>query len=226
MLVPPNRENIMSILKKASALAVSAALIAMPVVPASAASLSANMVAAPSISVANDASDLFNVGDSNLQYRHGRYYNNRRHHRRHRRGISPGEIVAGVLVLGGIAAIASAASKKKKQEQQYENRDYRYDSNQDRRYNDNQRRDPRGDDRQAFSGNGIDQAVNACSGAAAQAAGNNARVDQIESISRDGQGWRVQGALSGSSNRSFTCGATNGQVDFVQLSKNRLSYNN
>ena len=33
---------------------------------------------------------------------------------------------------------------------------------------------------------------------------------------RDGEGWRVEGDLSGGDDASFTCGATNGEVDFVQ----------
>ncbi len=45
-------------------------------------------------------------------------------------GIDAGDVIAGALIIGGIAAIASAASKKDRYG--YNDRDYRYDNN--RRY--------------------------------------------------------------------------------------------
>jgi hypothetical protein len=51
-----------------------------------------------------------------------------------------------------------------------------------------------------------------CSNAAER---DGARVNEIRSVTRDGDGWRVEGGLSGGQDESFTCGATNGEVDFV-----------
>ncbi len=57
-------------------------------------------------------------------------------------------------------------------------------------------------------------AVEACSSAAER---DGARVEEIRNVTRDGEGWRVEGRLSGGKDDDFTCGATNGEVDFVQF---------
>jgi len=98
------------------------------------------------------------------------------------RGISAGDIIAGAVILGGIAAIASASS----------NRGDRYN---DRRYND------RRGDRRGYRGNrgNGERAVQRCIRAAerdAQRYGYGyANVTQIRDVDRTRYGWRVKGRI-------------------------------
>jgi hypothetical protein len=98
-------------------------------------------------------------------------------HRRHRGGIDAGDVVAGVLVLGAIAAIAGAA-----------------DSDNDRR---RQRAEPyrepmREPARGYQSSRGIDSAVGMC---VDQIERGSDRVDSVDNAARTADGWRVSGAL-------------------------------
>jgi hypothetical protein len=116
----------------------------------------------------------------------------------HRDRVDAGDVLTGILIIGGIAAIASAASKSTKRD-----RDYRRDD--DRRYPDEQyRRDsntgygqdnrPEWRERSGGTstgvGGGIDNAVNACID---EVASGSARVDGVDNVNREGRGWRVQG---------------------------------
>jgi hypothetical protein len=69
----------------------------------------------------------------------------------------------------------------------------------------------------AYGSNDLGEAVSACSSAAERSAGNGARVSEIRSVTREGNGWRVEGQLDGRTNDSFTCSASNGQVDDVRI---------
>ncbi len=127
----------------------------------------------------------------------------RRH--RHRDRVDAGDIIAGIGILAGIAIIADAASKSSKRERRSDRRsDYPHP---ERRYP---------------SSNDLGAAVSACSNAAETAAGDGTRVDEIRSATRDGEGWRVSGYLSG--NRGFDCGVTAGNVDFIQLNDRAGEY--
>jgi len=160
-------------------------------------------------------------------------YRGNRGHRRHRDGISGGDILAGILVIGGIAAIASAASKKNR-ERRYEERDYRSENqryeepdyrNENQRYEDRPTAD-RYDDRYDRGTGDMESAINACSDAAERQAGRDARVSAVQSVVRDGEGWRVEGELANSDQRTFLCGASEGRVDFVQLGNGDLAFAN
>jgi len=148
-----------------------------------------------------------------------RGYRGYRGHRRHRDGISGGDVLAGILVIGGIAAIASAASKNNR-DRRYEDRDYR---NENARYDD-RRADMRDNDRYDRGTGDMESAINVCSNAAERQAGRDARVSAIESVVRDGAGWRVEGELANSAERSFLCGASDGRVDFVQIGDGELAF--
>ncbi len=123
---------------------------------------------------------------------------------RHRDKVDAGDILTGIGILAGIAIIASAASK-----------------------NDRDRRDEPPPPPERYpddigyaapsAGNDIGSAVELCSAAAENRAGNDARVEEIRSATRDGNGWRVEGTLSGYGAAGFTCGAHDGVVDFIQL---------
>ncbi|WP_417595008.1 hypothetical protein [Parasphingorhabdus sp.] len=157
----------------------------------------------------------WNADSENAQGWRG--YRGYRGHRRHRGGIDGGDVLAGILVIGGIAAIASAASKSNR-DQRYENRDYRSENS---RYE-----APRYDSRSNRGTGDMESAINACSNAAERQAGRDARVEFIESVARDGGGWRVEGQLANSDQRTFLCGATDGRVDFVQIGNGDLAFAN
>ena len=213
----------MTITKKISAIFASTALVFTGFAPAMAAPIS------PAISTALpiEASELGWSSEKETVNRHRRYRGYRGYGRnRHRRNrVDGGDIVAGILILGGIAAIASAASKNKRN-RRYEDRDYRNERRSDNSRYDNRRSDERSDTRNSRGTGSMDQAINACADAAERKAGKKARVSEIRSVSKDGTGWRVEGDLSDSKERTFLCGSTDGRVDFVQLGTSDLAYNN
>lgn len=137
----------------------------------------------------------------NTQY-HRRY----RGYRRNR--IDGGDVLAGVLILGGIAAIASAASnsneRREREERRREYEQRRYD---DRRYDDNRRSNPRSSD-----GSGIDNAVSICLAEIEQ----DVRVDSVDGATRNASGWMVSGTLFNGS--GFTCQIdNNGRISNVDF---------
>lgn len=117
-------------------------------------------------------------------------------HYKHDR-VDAGDIFAGVLIIGAIAAIASASSKAKKEQRQVEP-EPRYPDN------DYQRGNPGSygnDDRPEWrEGTGIDSAVNRCRDEVSR---GTTRVDTVESVAREGDGWRVQGRATGGG--AFSC---------------------
>ncbi|WP_156472108.1 hypothetical protein [Sphingorhabdus sp. M41] len=199
-----------------SALAASAALIFTGFSPA----MAAPMHSGTTIATPIDAGALGWTAASDKAQGWGGY-RGYRGHRRHRDRIDGGDILAGILVIGGIAAIASAASKNNR-DRRYEDRDYRSDNP---RYDD-WRANPREDSRYDRGTGDMESAINACSDAAERQAGRDARVSAIESVVRDGEGWRVEGALSNSDQRTFLCGAREGRVDFVQIGNGDLAFAN
>ena len=111
-------------------------------------------------------------------------------------GIDAGDVIAGALIIGGIAAIASAGSSNR-YDRGYGNRDrYNgYDRN-DRYGND---RYGRGDDRDGYgnSGYGSRQAVDQCVRAAQRDASRSgwARVTDVTTINRINGGYEIRGRL-------------------------------
>lgn len=118
----------------------------------------------------------------------------RRHHRR--RGIDGGDVIAGVLILGGIAAIASAASNKneRRDNRRYDDRRYEDRRPDDRRYDDRRNTNPR-----SSGGSGLDSAVDQCLAEIER----DVRVETVDNASRDASGWVVSGTLFNGS--GFTC---------------------
>lgn len=126
-------------------------------------------------------------------------------HRHRDRGIDAGDVFAGVLILGGIAAIASAASKSKKEREQRREEDYRYpDDQRDRDYDRNGDRgyDGRGDDSRPDwrESRGINDAIDRC---ASEVERGDRRIESVESVNREGEGWRVAGRMDGG--KEFSC---------------------
>ncbi|OYX66221.1 MAG: hypothetical protein B7Y88_04810 [Sphingomonadales bacterium 32-64-17] len=105
-------------------------------------------------------------------------YDRYRGHRN--RGIDAGDVIAGVLVIGAIAAIASSARNNSRE---------RYDERYPRR--EPAQADYRRGSRSSESG--IDRAVDIC---VDQAERGSARVDSVDDASRRPDGWRVSGRMS------------------------------
>jgi hypothetical protein len=122
---------------------------------------------------------------------------------RHRDRVSTGDVLAGILIIGGIAAVASAASNANKNKRR--DQDYRYPDNDSQRrerssggYADDDRSD-RSDSR-GGSDVAIDSAIDRCIDEVSR---GSTKIDEVDSVNRDGDGWRVQGRTSGGG--QFTC---------------------
>ena len=150
-------------------------------------------------------------------------------------GPSAGEIIAGVAIIGAIAAIASSGNK----DRGYRDNDYRGD-----RYgNDRYGNDRYGNDRYSESrfGNGYRQigqrqAVNRCVRAAERGATayGRANVTDIRDIDRTRYGYRIKGRIlvqqgrdryrrGGSDKGNFTCYIEGNRVSDVRYSGLRHS---
>ncbi|WP_156777217.1 hypothetical protein [Erythrobacter sp. NAP1] len=150
--------------------------------------------------------DWYAPGAEPLEYR--RYRRGWRRGWRGRRGIRGGDVLAGVLVLGGIAAIASAASNNRRRDRDVVivERD-RVRDRDDRRYDD-RRSNPR-----ASSGSGLDNAVSIC----LDEIERDVRVDAVNNASRTPSGWVVSGTLFNGA--GFNCRIdNNGRVSGVDYS--------
>jgi hypothetical protein len=130
---------------------------------------------------------------------------------RHRDRVDAGDVITGILIIGGIAAIASAASSNNKKKR-YERRsdDDRYE---DDRYERDDNRDYSRDSRPEWQeGSGINGAINRCMTEVSR--GSN-RVEEVDSVNRDGDGWRVQGRSSAG---NFICSIDqNGRIRNVEV---------
>jgi len=146
--------------------------------------------------------------------------------RHHDRGINAGDVIAGAVILGGIAAIASAASKKDRHRDNYRS-DYR-DRNYNRSYNTNVRYDDRG---YTAGRAAVKRCVKAAERQARRFGGfRYADVTQIRDVERTGYGVRVKGRIEVDGSRGygnggfdrgkFTChldGRGRPQVDFKNI---------
>ncbi len=113
--------------------------------------------------------------------------------RHHDDGIDGGDILTGLLILGGVAVIVGAASDSAK------NRDQRA------RYPEPRYPQPAApgygvDDRPQWNeSGGINSAVNRCMDEIDR---GRTRVDSVDSVNRTGDGWRVEGRADGG---AFSC---------------------
>ncbi len=139
---------------------------------------------------------------------------------RHRdRGIDAGDVIAGAVIIGGIAALAGAFDNNDRRDRNYRDRNYR-----DRNYRgDNNYRSNRGNGQRA-----VERCIRAAERQARRFGGYRyADVTQIRDIDRTRYGFRVQGRLQvqGSNNYRgrvsdrgrFTCYIESGnrpQIDF------------
>ena len=136
-------------------------------------------------------------------------------YRHHHGGVDGGDILAGALIIGGIAAIASAASNSGRNDGGYRYREsYPYPS-----YRPQYRGSSNYSDR-GYSSGAIDSAVNACVGEVER---GQDRVAAVDNASRTTDGWRISGQLDGGSD--FSCAIDNdGRIRSVDLGDG-YSYN-
>jgi hypothetical protein len=195
--------------------------LSMAVTPASAAPLHAASRPLAATAVAWQGWSPGNETANN--HRDYRGYRDYRHYRRHGGGLDTGDVIAGVLVLGGIAAIASAASNNSQRQREttsypdYRDSDYRQG---DYRDGDNPSRDRPYDYRGAqqdngsrySDGRGMDRAADMCVREVEQ----REQVGEVGNVARTANGWRVDGSLR--SGRGFTCEIGNdGRIADVQV---------
>ncbi|MBA4748506.1 MAG: hypothetical protein H2056_07310 [Sphingopyxis sp.] len=138
-----------------------------------------------------------------------------RRHWHHRDRVDAGDVIAGIFLIGAIAAIADSAGKSRDRDRDRDRRDddYRYEPQpRDEDY----RSAPQRGDRQWVPGNnGAEtRAVDACSWAAEGELGEDARVGQIDEVAAGDRGWRVTGTVAapGTMPRDFTCTYRGGRV--------------
>ncbi len=121
--------------------------------------------------------------------------------RHHDRDVDAGDVITGILIIGGIAAIASAASSENKRErerrerEEREARDYRYEPQADTRgYT-------QGDERPIYrESSGINAAIERCVGEIER---GSSRVEEVETVGKQGNAWRIEGRMQGG--ESFAC---------------------
>ena len=142
---------------------------------------------------------------------YGGQYGHRRHHDR---GVSAGDVIAGVAILGVFAAIASAASKPKAP--RYPEPVFNdYPQNDDRRTEQNRH----------GSINSENAAVDACATAAEERGGSTASVREITTVDANSDGWDVEGVVEQRSDwrdrsadrKRFTCSVRFGSVETVYI---------
>lgn len=131
-------------------------------------------------------------------------------HHHHRDGVDAGDVLAGLLIVGGIAAIAAAASKANRDKRERE-RDWRYPDSGWRDAPDQRDHIPPYDRRYEAAGTGawsgswrsggsMDGAVDIC---AERVERGDRQIESVESVSREPEGWRVDGRIEGG--RDFSC---------------------
>ncbi|KPP94953.1 hypothetical protein [Erythrobacter sp. HL-111] len=145
---------------------------------------------------------------------------------RGRRGVRAGDVLAGAVIVGGIAAIASAAANNRRRERdvviverdrvRYDDRRYddrRYDDRRydDRRYDDRRYDTPRAAPRRSGA-SGLQGAVNMC----LTEIERDVRVDGVDNVQRTAGGWAVTGTLFDGS--SFLCSiGSDGRIDTIDF---------
>ncbi len=124
--------------------------------------------------------------------------------RHHRDRVDAGDVLTGILIIGGIAAIASAAGNSKKR-QRYERRDERSPDDRDQRdYSRDDRPEWQGQQQDRGSAGGTTGGINgAISRCMSEVSRGSNRVDEIDSVAREGEGWRVMGRTA--SGNQFSC---------------------
>lgn len=171
-------------LKRSGAFAGLLASLSMVATPAAAVEIPVAPVADVSAVYADFDHSAYD-GEAEIAQNHRYYGYGYPRYRRNR--VDAGDVITGVLILGGIAAIANAANKN---DRRYRDRDYRVRGEDYRNYRDNDRR---------YADSGIDNAVDRCVARIER----DERVRSVDRADRNASGWIVEGALENGA--SFTC---------------------
>lgn len=185
-----------------------AAAASMAITPAYAAEAMPTVAPAQGSAFGADFSKVspYDTGVDHHEADESEYHRRYRRYRRNR--IDGGDVLAGVLILGGIAAIASAANNSNERRAREERRRYEERRYDDRRYDD--RRDDRRSNPRASDGSGLDNAVSLCLAEIEE----DVRVDTVDGASRNASGWTVTGTLFNGS--GFACQIdNNGRISGV-----------
>lgn len=123
----------------------------------------------------------------------------RRRWRNRRLDVDAGDVILGIGLIAAIAAVADAGNKNRRSEPRRDDEPrYRdYDQTPAPSYN---------------GGDDVGSAVSACTDAAERA--SKGRVDEIGSVTRESNGWRVEGEIG---NDGFTCTVNNGRVEDIRI---------
>ena len=174
----------MTTFRETSAALCLAAASSMIIAPASAAEIATNV---PVTSIPEAQQWDSNAVNAD-RYRRYRPHYRGRHYRRNR-GIDAGDVLAGVLIVGGIAVLADAVLNNDRDDR-YRRDDVRYrERTDDRRYNDSRYGDK----------SGLDRAVSICRNAIER----DVRISDVDEARRIGGGWTVSGRLF--DGESFAC---------------------
>lgn len=133
---------------------------------------------------------------------------------RHHDDIDAGDVITGILIIGGIAAIASAASggekrrreRERQEREEREARDYRYEDRTapSAGYRGDSQGDGRPEWREGQGGqsgqSSINTAIDRC---VSEIERGSARVEGVETAARQGDGWRIEGRMAGG--EAFSC---------------------
>lgn len=163
------------------------AAVSMTATPAAAAELPTAPAPAAGSTVFTDFNHSIYDGEAEVGewHRWGRR-GYRRGWRRNR--VDAGDVLTGVLILGGIAAIASAANNNNRRHRDV---DVRRDRDYDRDQRDNRRDTQRDNRRSSNTGSGLDNATEQC----VSRIERDIRVDSVDGVNRTAEGWTVTGVL-------------------------------
>ena len=126
-----------------------------------------------------DAVTTYDQADQTYENHRYRRYRHYRH-----RGPGLGDVLTGVLIIGGIAAIADRA--KRADDRRYRDRDWRYP-------------EPRRDNARWDDERGIDRAVSMC----VEEIERDQRIETVDRANRTPRGWEISGTLA--SGEGFSC---------------------
>lgn len=110
---------------------------------------------------------------------------------RHDGGVSTGDVIAGALVIGGIAAVAAAASSGRDRDSGYERAGYGYDRDYGRGYGHGYDRNWNGSPRMV-----IEQCVRAAERGASRYSHGRADVTDVRDVRETRWGYEVRGRIA------------------------------
>jgi len=163
----------------------------------------------PSAAFSSHDASVWQVEDEAVNgWGRDRYWRRHRHHH-----TDAGDVLAGILILGGVVAVAKAIDNSS---QNRRDRDERYRDYPDRdyreapRYRDYDDRYDRGDRSQRGIGGAVAQCVDEVE--------RTERVESVDTAEREGSGWQVEGELRGGGRYACEVGA-DGRVRDIDLDR-------